>query len=205
MKAVKRLRICAHRILIGCGIDIRKKRRDRVVLETVIFPELLLKPEYRRILFVGCAWYTLHYPRLFARKEFSTLEIDPRNACFGAARHHIDSCEHVDRYYEPGTLDCIVCNGVFGFGLNDPDAIERTFLGMHRVLRPAGLLVFGWNDMPATRPMPIDGIHSLQHFEPVEFPPLGCSVYHSDSGNGHRFHFLRNLPPPPTLCEVPPP
>jgi SAM-dependent methyltransferase len=192
MSLTKPLRIAAHRFLIPLGIDTRKKRRDRVVLETVLFPALLHSQEYHRILFIGCAWYTLHYPRLFASKQFSTLEIDGQAAPYGASIHHVDSCEHLDRYYTAGELDCIVFNGVFGFGLDDRASVERTLDAMHRCLRPDGLLIFGWNDLPRHRPFPPFELAAWDQFSKSVFPPLNTDVFLSDPVNRHQFHFFRN-------------
>lgn len=192
MSPLKRLRIYIHRWLIPFGIDTRKKRGDRVVLEKVIFPELVRSPQYQRILFVGCAWYTLHYPNLFKTKNFTTLEIDPSQQCFGAREHIIDSCEHLERYFQRGQLDCIVFNGVYGFGLDDANDVDRTFTAMHRVLRDKGLLVFGRNDLPQHSPCSLDDIPSIAYFETVVFAPLGSSEYSSDPINRHVFQFLAN-------------
>ncbi len=197
MSFARQVRIAMHRRLMAWGIDTRKKRKDRIVLETVIFPELIRSSEYQRILFVGCAWYTLHYPQLFRTKDFSTLEINPNEARFGAAKHHVDSCEHLDRYYRPEELDCILFNGIFGFGLDEPLAVERTFSAMHACLRTGGLLVFGWNDLDAHRPFPIEDIEGLRQFQPTIFPPVNASILASDSINRHEFHFFRKPGGPP--------
>jgi hypothetical protein len=88
-KSILRAKIRAelHRFLIRFGIDTRKKRSDRVVLEQTIFPALQRDPQYQKILFVGCAWYTLHYPSMFREKDFRTMEIDPDEARYGATKH----------------------------------------------------------------------------------------------------------------------
>lgn len=163
-----------------------------MVLENIIFPELIRDSQYQSILFVGCAWYTLHYPNLFKTKNFTTLEIDPSQQCFGARKHIIDSCAHLERHFQPGQLDCIVFNGVYGFGLDHPNDVDRTFLAMHHVLRDKGLLVFGRNDLPQHSPCELDAIPSIAHFSPVIFDPLGCAEYSSDPTNRHVFQFLAN-------------
>ncbi|MFI5000571.1 MAG: methyltransferase, partial [Reyranellales bacterium] len=42
-------------------------------------------------------------------------------------------------------FDCIVFNGVFGFGIDSPDDMRRAVKAMHDALRPGGLLIVGWN------------------------------------------------------------
>lgn len=188
----KTFRAQLHRLLMRWGMDTRKRRRDRVVLETIILPSIHRDPSMQKILFVGCAWYTLHYPWMFQDRDFRTLEIDPAAAKYGAPCHIIGSCEAMDSYFQERELDCIVMNGVFGFGLDTPDALNRSILGMHRALREGGLLVFGWNDLPAHAPFPPGSVSAWKFFRPVLFPALGVSTYHSDPINQHRFEFYAN-------------
>ena len=191
MTALKKLRIWGHRNLVQLGVDIRKKRRDRAVLEQVIFPELLRSADLNRILFVGCAWYTLHYPRLFRERDFITMEISPEEARYGSAHHIVDSCENIDRHFSPVSLDVVILNGVYGFGLNQLPAIEQTLQAIHNSLKVDGLFIFGWNNMPATAPYRIEELIGLNRFEPYVFPPLGTAIIETDPKNRHRFQFYR--------------
>jgi len=188
---LKRLRIGLHRNLIRFGIDVRKTRADRKLLERVIFPEILRTSEYKRILFVGCAWYTVHYPKIFHGRDFITMEISPVESQYGAATHIIDSCENIANHFQPNTLDVVVFNGVYGFGLNELNAINKTLAAIHQTLRADGLFVFGWNDNPDTAPYPIEELTGRSAFVPYAFPPLNRSIHESDIRNRHRFHFYR--------------
>lgn len=188
-RSLKQLRIGLHRNLIRFGIDVRKKRSDRKLLEQVIFPQLLRTPEYKRILFVGCAWYTLHYPNIFRDRDFITMEISPDEALYGGATHIIDSCENIAEHFQPNSLDVVVFNGVYGCGLNELSAINHTLRAIHQSLRPSGLFIFGWNDLPAMAPYPIKQLTGLDAFEPYAFPPLNKTIHESDEKNRHRFHF----------------
>ena len=189
--SLKNIRIGLHRNLIRFGIDVRKKRADRRLLEQVIFPELLRTPDYRRILFVGCAWYTLHYPNIFRSREFITMEISPDEAQYGGTTHIIDSCENIAHHFPENSLDVVVFNGVYGCGLNELPAIERTLQAIHQSLRLNGLFIFGWNDLPAMAPYRIEQLTGLNAFVPYLFPPLNKTIHESDSKNRHRFHFYR--------------
>ena len=191
---LKKLRIGLHRNLIRFGIDVRKKREDRRLLEQVIFPEILRTPEYRRILFVGCAWYTLHYPRVFRDRDFITMEISPEEAQYGGATHIIDSCEKIAHHFQPDSLDVVVFNGVYGCGLNELSGINLTLQAIHRTLCPNGLFIFGWNDLPTMAPYRIEELTGLNAFEPYVFPPIKKTIHESDSKNRHRFHFYRKPP-----------
>lgn len=188
---LKRLRIGIHRNLIRFGIDVRKTRSDRKLLEQVIFPEIVRTPEYKHILFVGCAWYTLHYPKIFHGRDFITMEISPDEAKYGAANHIIDSCENIANHFQPNQLDVVVFNGVYGCGLNELNAINKTLAAIHQSLRANGLFVFGWNDLPEMAPYRIEELTGLNVFVPYAFPPLNRSIHESDSKNRHRFHFYR--------------
>jgi hypothetical protein len=186
----KQIRIGLHRNLIRFGIDIRKKRADRKILEQVVFAELLRDSSMQRILFVGCAWYTLHYPRIFKDREFTTMELCPTESRYGASRHICDTCENIAEHFDEGSLDAVIFNGVYGFGLNTMDALQRTHQGIHRALRPQGLLVYGWNDTPDRAPFPFNQLRGIELFRPYTFPSLGKSIVESDAKNRHRFHFF---------------
>lgn len=192
--SLKQLRIGLHRNLIRFGIDVRKKRADRKLLEQVIFPELLRTPDYQRILFVGCAWYTLHYPNLFRDRDFITMEISADEAQYGATEHIIDSCENIGQHFQPDSLDVVIFNGVYGCGLNELSAIHRTLSAIHQSLRSNGLFIFGWNDLPAMAPYRIEELTGLNAFTPYAFPPLQKTIHESDSKNRHRFHFYLKEP-----------
>lgn len=191
MKTTKRVRIAAHRFLIGLGVDTRKRRTDREFLENRVFPAMLSDGTIQRILFVGVAWYTLHYPRLFSKRDFVTLEIDPAEACYGAAEHIIDSCENVQHHFPPGSLDAIVFNGIFGFGLNDKEVANRTLEAFACVLRPSGLFVLGWNDAPDTTPFRPSELSALALFEHCELIAGHGAIVKSGERNGHQFEFFR--------------
>jgi SAM-dependent methyltransferase len=188
---LKQSRIWLHRKLIRYGIDVRKRREDRKILEQVIFPVIQQESTWQRILFVGCAWYTMHYPAKFADRSFITMEICPQESRYGAEQHIIDSCENIDEYFAQNSLDVVILNGVYGFGLNEWAPIERTFRGIHTALTPGGLFVLGWNDLPGHNPYPMRALESIVPFEPYLFPTLNTQIYESDSKNRHRFHFYR--------------
>ena len=188
------LKARAHGWLIRYGIDIRRVRPDRHALERRLFPWLLSVPDYRRLLFVGCAWYTQHYPRLFAGREFWTMECDPRLARFGGRLHVIDSCARVVAHFPPASLDVVICNGVYGFGLDDEAALEATIRGFHAVLRPGGLLVFGWNNVPAHDPLGLGPRDCFAGFRPAAGGPLGTGRCEIRSRNRHTFDVLERVP-----------
>jgi SAM-dependent methyltransferase len=164
---------------------------DRFYLEQRIFPYFLARATVQDILFVGVAWYTHQYERTFADRRFWTMELDPDRRRFGARRHITDSVSRLDRYFEPGSLDLIIINGVVGFGLNDPDEFARTIEACHEALRPGGVLVLGWNDIPSLQPFAVPTHPALSQFEPLVFPPLGTCQFTTTTDNRHTYSFLQ--------------
>ena len=179
------VRYLAHSV----GVDLYSHTEDRRVLEKVILPELSLNNELARILFVGCDWYTRRYQQLFARQEFWTLDVDPEKARYGAG-HHVTGCvTDVDRHFARGQFDAIVCNGVFGWGLNARNDVEKAFWGFHRVMRPDGIFVLGWNDTPERSPIRLDDCLSLRAFRRYDFPALGRSRFLTSTAYRHTYDF----------------
>lgn len=191
--AVRQLRHLAYRLTHSRlkGFSLRLNFPDRVFLEDQIFPWLLSLPDRPRILFVGCDWYTKDYPTIFASREFCTIEIDPAKARFGSARHAVDSLENLSKHFAAEHFDVIVHTGVFGWGINSREMTEQTFEQCHRCLKPGGLLVFGWDDVPQYRSFPvIEECQALKRFVPIEFPPLGKhQVLTADNELRHTFNF----------------
>ena len=68
-------------------------------------------------------------------------------------------------------------NGVFGWGLNQPEAIEKAFAAVHAILVPGGLFVLGWNDTSDLVPVPLEDIESLKLFSPFFFRPLNGTSF----------------------------
>lgn len=190
---VAKFRNVTRRGLLAVGVDCYHASEDRRVLEQIILPYLAAQPDLGRVLFVGCAWYTRGYRKIFKDRAYITLEMDPAAARYGARRHIVDTLENIGAHFPAGGLDAIVCNGVFGWGLNERTAVERAFGGCFECLRPGGVFVLGWNDAPAHRPFPPLESHSLRRFAPWTFPPLAASVWPTATYNRHTYGFYRKV------------
>ena len=127
---------------------------DRVVLERQLLPAFAADASLRSLLFVGCGRYTRHYAALFApaSERFRTLDIDPRRARFGHTGHVVAALQDVEQHLPAASLDGVVCNGVYGFGIYDRDELAKALRASFAVLRPGGTLVLGWNDVAAFAP-----------------------------------------------------
>jgi SAM-dependent methyltransferase len=163
---------------------------DRVLLEDVILPHFVSQADVHRVLFVGVAWYTSHYPETyFANVDLCTVDADPRARKFGARQHVTAPLEALDQHFSPGRFDLIVCNGVYGHGLNGKSACERAFANCHSLLRPGGYLLLGWNDCSEYPAAPLDSIDSLKTFVPFTLPPLRTWRYRTDTPYAHTYDF----------------
>lgn len=196
---ITRLR-ALHRVLrrgfrSALGMPADMDTLDRRVLEATVLPHYLDRPDVTNLLFVGVRWYTQHYGRPWSAssgKRFITLDIDPAAARFGSVQGHLvaaaaDAPDHL----AAGSIDVVILNGVYGWGLDDETALERTLQGFAGLLRADGELVFGWNDVAGHRPFDWRRLAAWAQFEPVRFGPLGTSSLRLPTDNVHCFEFYR--------------
>jgi len=190
----RHVQAAVREVKIACGVDLRKRVADRTVLEETIFPFFIADVECVRILFVGCAWYTLVYNKMFCDKEWWTIESDEKESRFGSpGRHVVDSVQNVERHFAPNYFDVIICNGVFGWGLNSRDDVEQAAVGMSACTRAGGVLLIGYNDIPSRCPFPIASESpALSRLTPFLFPPVDASTYAvPNSHNNHTYLFYK--------------
>lgn len=118
---------------------------SRRFLEDEVLP--WLRDTCPRILFVGAGSYTYHYERIFLADiaQFTTIDSNPACAVWGARRHIVAPIQEIGRHRPKGSLDCVVLNGVFGFGVDDPSAMRAVVEAVHDILRPGGRMLLGWN------------------------------------------------------------
>ena len=122
------------------GVELFLYTEDRRILEQRIFPYFLHRTSCKDILFVGCHWCTRGYNGLFQNeKNFWTLEVSPARAKYGATQHIIDKFENLTKHFAPESLDLILCNGVYDWGLSTGADAEVAFTGCVACLRPGGV------------------------------------------------------------------
>jgi SAM-dependent methyltransferase len=175
--------------LMQIGIPMPIHSEDRKILEQVILPYFAGDDKFFRILFVGTEKYTWQYKKIFAKKEYWTIEPRLWSAIYGARRHIVGYLDDIDRYFEKNSLDLIICNGVLGYGLDDPREIESSFKKCYLCLRNGGILVLGWNNRKEWLFLPLEKYESLRRFQPLIFPPLGTCKYQTGTENNHTFSF----------------
>jgi len=161
---------------------------DRRVLECTIMPALDRK---QPILFVGTHWYTARYKRMYRDLDLHTMDYDPQQARFGADHHITDSLENVARHFARQSLGSIVCNGVFGWGLNSRESVQQAFDSCYELLKPGGWLIVGWNDIPSRKPFDLSEVPALNRFDRVPFPGIDREEIALATYNRHVFSFYR--------------
>ena len=140
---------------------------DRQFLEGVILPHYASRRDIERILFVGVRSYVSHYQDFFLKKRFVTIDPVPYTRWFGSTFHVVDKVENLEHYFDEGTFDLIVLNGVIGWGLDELESIEKAFRACHSCLREQGEFVIGFNEKCVREDL------SLEIFEPVKFQGIG--------------------------------
>ncbi len=171
------------------GLPTALQTPDLKVLDNVILPPLIQDPACRRVVFVGCDWYTRHYEDMFAGRDYWTIEVDPARAHFGARQHVVGPMVEIGERLAAGSVDLILCNGVIGWGLNDPAEIDASLRACGKALREGGVLLLGWNDIPEKRVADLDSIPALREFHP--FKVAGQAVFQTDTYNRHTFSLYR--------------
>jgi SAM-dependent methyltransferase len=179
-----RLRSVVQRRMLSRG-DVIGRLPDRRYMVEVILPALA-RLEPRRLVDVGVEAYTQHYGRWFPPGcEYWTLDLNPCVARYGApGRHVVGNALDLASYFEPGSLDVVLLNGPFGFGIDRLDEQERTIEAVRTVLRPGGRMLVGWDR--ADDGMPVV-LQELEPGVPRIKDPLELE--------GIRAHFAHQPPP----------
>ncbi|HTT41456.1 MAG TPA: class I SAM-dependent methyltransferase [Steroidobacteraceae bacterium] len=165
---------------------------DRQVLEEVIFPHFCALATVRTVLFVGCGSYTAHYQRrYFPSADYWTLEPDPSLRRYGATQHVVAPFEELARHFTENSIDLIICNGVYGWGLDRAEQCEAAFSQAHVCLRPGGFLLLGWDDVPRRTPVPLESLPSLARFRRYELPALATWRYLTHTPYRHTYDFYQ--------------
>jgi hypothetical protein len=173
------------------GVESYLNTEDRRVLERVILPYFLQGDHYKDVLFVGCHWYTKGYNTLFEeKKSYWTIEPNPARQRYGAKQHIRDVLQNLSTHFNPGALDLILCNGVFGYGLDEKPDVEQAFRACCACLRNGGVIVLGWDQLGQhRRPFPVDECQSLRQLQPFLLPPLATAEYVTDTPRRHTYSF----------------
>ncbi len=161
------------------------RRPDRRMLHDRILPAFT---GFRSMLWAGCRAYTAdYYPVLESQGGACwTMDIDPAANIWGNGERHVTAdLTQIDRHFEAGTFDAVLCNGVFGWGIDTPDRQREALHAMAAVLDSGGVLLLGWNTHKVVDPVglaaPLFERHDLS----------GLPSHLTVPGSTHRYDLLR--------------
>jgi SAM-dependent methyltransferase len=171
-------------------LNVRRTTRDpgRILLVNEILPAFASFGG--RILWVGCRRYTSEYGSLLSRHggECWTVDIEIAHARWGeAGRHFTWDLTSIDQLIAYETFDSVLCNGVFGFGVDTRESQLAALMAMGRILKPAGRLLLGWNTDRVEDPLSLDLLQSVY----VADDPLGKGARLAVPEAGYVYEFLR--------------
>ena len=140
------------------------------------------------VVFVGCAPYTWRYEKFFrgTGAEYVTTDINPSARVWGARRHVQCPIQNIDQYMPAGSVGLLFLNGVFGFGVDTEDAMNRALRSVRRVLSDGGLLLLGWNTDLIADPMGLGNARLFRHEG-----ALGLPARKGFDGDTHVYDLLR--------------
>jgi hypothetical protein len=164
---------------------------DRTLLEKEILPYFSRSERYQKILFVGCSAYTRSYEQIFSPKEYWTIDYKHIKRKYGSGKHVVDSVVNLGQHFSKDYFDLIIMNGVIGFGLNQPSAIENALDACFQRLAVGGVLVLGWNDDPPRMPIALEALQTLKKFQEHYFPPLQSAHVRTAGEHRHVYSFYR--------------
>jgi SAM-dependent methyltransferase len=143
-----------------------------------------------RILWIGCRRYTKDYGAILKRNggECWTTDIELAHAKWGEkGRHFTWDLLLVDRLIAAEAFDTVLCNGVFGFGVDTRPMQLAALEAMGRILKPGGRLLLGWNTDRVEDPRTLEFVQSAFVGDDLIGRGARCSVPEA----GYVYDFLR--------------
>lgn len=173
--------------------DIRNARRvrrnpGRIALVNEILP--MYARLGGRILWIGCRRYTKSYGALLGRYggECWTTDIEASHARWGeAGRHFTCDVVEIDKLIPSEAFDSVLCNGVFGFGVDARASQLAALEAMCTVLKPGGRLLLGWNTDRVEDPASFDFVQSAFVGDDL----IGRGARYEIPEAGYVYRFLR--------------
>lgn len=174
-------------------LNARQVRRNpgRIVLVNHILPAY--SKLAGRILWIGCRRYTKDYGALLSQHggECWTTDIEPAHAKWGeAGRHVTGDLLSIDTIFPVQSFNSVLCNGVFGFGVDTRHAQLTALKAMHAILNPGGRLLLGWNTDRVEDPLTFDFVQAAFIADPLIGPGGRLSIPEA----GYEYAFLRRRP-----------
>jgi len=118
---------------------------DRRYLERVLMPATC-PPDGTTIALIGIHPFTTHYAHFYLGQRVVAFDPDARmTACRGRAAFFALPMKDVARVLGAGTVALVHCNGVVGWGLDEPSELEASLAAAYEALVPGGLLILGYD------------------------------------------------------------
>jgi SAM-dependent methyltransferase len=171
-------------------LNARRVRRNpgRIALVNEILPAYAKLGG--RILWIGCRRYTKAYGALLSQDggECWTTDIETAHARWGQARRHF-TCDvvEIDKLIPSEAFDSVLCNGVFGFGVDTRQAQLAALKAMRMILKPGGRLLLGWNAERVEDPESFEFVQSAFAGDDL----IGRGPRWEISETGYVYRFLR--------------
>jgi hypothetical protein len=149
---------------------------DRALLIKTIIPALVQSHTLScgaDALWIGCRRYTRKYYRLIEARGARcwTLDIDPSVRRWGrSGRHVVGDMLELDDLFPARHFDVVLCNGVFGWGVDTPAEQTKAFTALASIMKLGGRLLLGWNTDRISDPLEAS---TASFFEPSFLPGLG--------------------------------
>jgi hypothetical protein len=100
-------------------------------------------------------------------------------------RHVVANVLDVASFFEPGSLDVVIMNGPFGYGIDRLDEQERTIEVVRTLLTPGGRLMVGWDLARDGRPVVMNdqSLGDLRIKDPTELQSIRSYFRHEAPSN----------------------
>jgi SAM-dependent methyltransferase len=189
-RSVKKLVPSPVRLWAKDILNARRVRRNpgRIALVKEILPAYAARGG--RILWIGCRRYTKDYGRLLEKNggECWTVDIETGHAKWGEkGRHLTGDLLAIDQLVAASSFDSVLCNGVFGFGVDTSSAQMAALRAMAIILKPGGRLLLGWNTDRIEDPLSLDFVQ--EYFIADAFTTHGARWAIPEAG--YVYDFLR--------------
>lgn len=175
-------------------VQVLFKTTDREYLEKTIFTDINEKLKPRYVLSIGVYWYTVLYNLYFRDSLFLSIDIDQNKSKFAQNNFHLNcSIQDLNKIVPKSSIDLILMNGVYGYGINTTYELQNTLQTLSNFLSKNGLVVLGYNDVKNRNPLNINDGYDFSPLKILDSFETTKSFFVVPESNNHTFVFLQNV------------